>query len=707
MLSLLDPPSDMTVDECAQKFRVLQNDGGGYSGAWRNALAPYTVAPMRSCTDPRYEFTIFCGPAQSAKTEIGLNWMTYTAIVDPADLQIVLPEKSLIDDFSVRRIQRAIAASPDLKEAFDSGDRVDRRDMFDFGRSLVNLSWPTSSQAASKPVPRNWLDESDSMPDSVGATNDKPGEGDAIDLYHKRSQTFGSRRHTLVTSSPKRNPIKNAPKPVGEHEMPVAHGITARFNSGTRKFLYWQCKDEMCRKWFVTRFRDLVYDDMADPDQADLDVSFACPHCGERHVEEDRMSLLLGAQWIGEGQRIDEHGSVSGNLRQTIIDSYWLFGPQAAFVTLVELVRKFLRAKHYERTQGSDTLLRAFMNVDAGELYVPELDGEEEQVTADMVKKAATDLPLGVVPAWTKLLVAAVDVQGSRFELQWQAVGADGSFAIIDHQRLMGVTANGKPLLMGGSSTVVAGIQVLPVDPAQRLEHWLTLIEAVFERALPIEGRENAYMLPMLVAIDTGGPSGASEKAYRFSRWLRQKRPELHSRAMFIKGNKGRNPVRVMRSQWDPRTSRTRINIDRRDVDLWIIFTDEVKDSVHSMLKGLCKAHGSKALDEGRKVDSVLQVSKYLETYVFEQLCVEEKVNNTWENTRRVPNEAWDLAVYCRAATIRLGVDRVDWEDPRVKERCASTIRIINHGQSVTPQDPVVLRPDNTHRRSVRGGVQI
>lgn len=228
--SILLPPPDLNVAEAAELYRVLDNPQG-YSGPWRNALAPNTVEPMISTTDPRYEITVYVGPAQSGKTEIGLNWCAHSIKVDPADFQIVLPEKQQAEDFSERRLGRMVRASDALSDRLVS----DTKFMSVFDQNIVNLSWPTSANASSKPVPRNWLDERDSMDDDID------GEGDPVALYHKRSQTFGPRRHTLVTSSPKRAKVKGAAKPSGEHEAVTTTGILALYNEGTRCHMYWPC----------------------------------------------------------------------------------------------------------------------------------------------------------------------------------------------------------------------------------------------------------------------------------------------------------------------------------------------------------------------------------------------------------------------------------------------------------------------------------
>ena len=124
------------------------------------------------------------------------------------------------------------------------------------------------------------------------------------------------------------------------------------------------------------------------------------------------------------------------------------------------------------------------------------------------------------------------------------------------------------------------------------------------------------------------------------------------------------------------------------------------------MLRNLVKVYDGKLGDDA-KIDNILYVSNALPEWVYYQLCAEEKnANDEWENVRRVANEAWDLAVYCRAAALRLGVDRVDWNNAAVAERCAAMVRKF---ERIEPQEradaALPARDDEPMRRGVRGRV--
>lgn len=689
---ILLPPPDLDVAQAAELYRGLHNPQG-YSGPWRNAVVPYLVGPMRACTDPRYDTVNFVGPAQSAKTELGLNFAAHSIRVDPADFQIVLPEKQQAEDFSERRLGRMITHSPELAARLVSDSKFSSV----FAQSIVNLSWPTSANASSKPVPRNWLDERDSMDDDID------GEGDPVALYHKRSQTFGPRRMTLVTSSPKRSKVKGSAKPTGRHEAPATLGCLALYNEGTRRQLYWPCKG--CGEFFVTRMRDLLYADSARSDDAKIAVHFACPACGELHDEEDRRPLWARHHWLAEGEEIARDGTVSGAPRVTTVDSYWLFGPQAAFVTLEELVRKRLRAEEVREKTGSDTELRTFWNVDAGEVY--EGTGETEALAAEDLRAAAAETPIGVIPAWAELVVAAIDIQGDRFEVQWQAVGRDGEDALIDHQKIVAIDAQGKAITVGGGAggAILEGNRQA-CDPAVEFDHWLALVEAVFDRILPHAGLEGRGLTPHAVAIDTGGKAGVTDKAYKFARWLKKNRPDLARRAMFLKGRAGTNPLGVALAQWDPRVTAKRV-VNRLGVALWNVWTDTLKDSVDAALRATIKSKGERGPNR-------LHLSRNLPAAVFDQLCAESRdEDGHWENERKVSNEGWDLAVYCLAAKIATQITKVVWDNPpdwalAAKNAVALTIDQAKR-QAATAATPLPP-PANavrTRQRGMRGQVRI
>ena len=607
-------------------------------------MAPMIVQPMRALSDSRYEAVVEVAPAQSAKTEVGLNFAAFTIEVDPADFQIVLPEKQQAEDFSVRRLGRMVAKSPALAARLIE----EKTYVSTFDRCLVNLSWPTSANASSKPVPRNWLDEFDSMPEDVD------GEGDAFALYHKRSQTFGARRKTLVTSSPKRPPIKGAAKPKAPHEAPATTGILSLYNMGTRRQLYWPCRH--CGEHFVTRAKDLAWHETAKSDDVHIEVHFACPHCGALHGEDDRRALWARAHWLAEGERIDAQGNISGAPRAVPIDSYWLFGPQARFITLEELVRKRLAAEEDLQKTGSDTKLRAWWNTDAGELYFPASDAELG-VSADDLRAAATDFPLGIVPDGAEVLTAAVDNGVDRFEIAWTAHGRNGESWIVDYQRIVAIAADGTPITTGsGTGGAVALQGAEPCDPAHRLDHWLALAKVVFDRALPLANDRTKGLKPLVVALDTHGPSGATDKAYRFARWLKRERPDIARRAMFLRGRGELNPIRVAQAQWDPKVTSGRA-VNRRGVDLWNVYVNLLKDIVASRLRRFIQAKGERGGDR-------LHLSAHLPEQFFAQITSESREGEVWVNERRVRNEGLDLAVYGLATWLRLGGDKIDWSDP-------------------------------------------
>lgn len=642
--AILLPPPDIDVAAAAELYRVLYNPGGGYSGPWRHEQVPYLVGPMQSLTDLRYEITVFVGPAQSAKSELGLNWMSWSVTVDPADFQIVLDEKDQAEDFSTRRIERATTHSPAL------ADRLQSHSVFSwqFKGCLVNLAWPTSGKAASKPVPRNWLDERDSMGDDVGGKADEGGEGDPVDLFHKRSQTFGARRHSLVTSSPKRDIIRGAAKPKSAHEAPATTGVLALYNQGTRRLLHWPCPD--CGGYQVTRFADLRWPEEARGDDAVIAVWIECPHCGAVIGAERRPQMLSRGIWVGEGQTIAGDGSLTGGERPSKVDSYWLFGPQAAFVTWEELVRRYLVAREEKDRSGSDTKLRAFWNVDAGEPYVPDADGEQPRDATEL-KSRAEPFPLGVVPAWACFVTSSVDNQADRFEVQSWAWGPHGEAALIDHYRIVARAGDRAVTTGGGTGGAESGREISAIDPPRRLEDWLLLKTAVLDRLYPLAGDPTRALPVVLTAIDTGGAPGATGKAYAFARWLR--RQGLGHKAMFLKGAPGRKIPRLAARDFDVRTNlRTRAGASRQGVRLWHVAVDQVKDELDARLRR--KELGPHAL----------HLSAEMADALFEQLCVEERDGDKWLNPRHARNEAWDCGVYNIAAWMKLGGEKLNWANP-------------------------------------------
>ena len=113
---LLTPKRRISVSQAAEEFRILDNPGGGYSGPWQNARAPYTVRPMDCLVDDRYALVVVMGPGQSGKSEIGNNWVLHTVVEDPANMLWLGPDKALVRSYVIEKINPMIRLSAEMRK---------------------------------------------------------------------------------------------------------------------------------------------------------------------------------------------------------------------------------------------------------------------------------------------------------------------------------------------------------------------------------------------------------------------------------------------------------------------------------------------------------------------------------------------------------------------------------------------------------------
>src|SRR4051794_40819506 len=88
----LRPDDEITVDEWAERYRILPKETTAEPGPWRTSRVPYTREIMR-CLSPSHpaQEVVFQAGTQVSKTETGNNWIGYIIDVAPGPVMMVLP----------------------------------------------------------------------------------------------------------------------------------------------------------------------------------------------------------------------------------------------------------------------------------------------------------------------------------------------------------------------------------------------------------------------------------------------------------------------------------------------------------------------------------------------------------------------------------------------------------------------------------------
>lgn len=654
------PPERLTVSQAAAKYRHLENKGA-YVGQWNNDITPYLVEPMDELTSRALTGEVFVGPAQCGKTDMFLNWQTYTVICDPADMMLIEKAQATARDFSIRRVDRLHRHSPEVgKRLITRRDADNTYDKQYASGMLLNLSWPTINELSGRPIPRLWLTDYDRMSEDID------DEGSPFDLARKRATTFRSYGMTVAESSPGYEITDPKWQRKTLHEAPPTRGVLSLYNRGDRRRWYWRCI--ACKASFEPDFTLFSYPASEDQMEAAEQVVLPCPHCGQIYTQNPetdspgRMEMNLGGKWIKDGMLWTPEGAIVGTPFRSDIGSFWLKGPAAALVDWKTLVINYLKAeKEYEDT-GSEMALKTTVNVDQALPYLPK--AEANLRVPEELRSRSRELGQKVVPYGTRFTIATVDVQKNRFVVQVHGIGEGTDVWIIDRFEIK-MSRRRDPEQVDG---------FFWINPGAYPEDWKVLVDEVIKKSYPLADGSGRRMSMRMTLCDSGGRAGVTPNAYNFYRWLRRGdgddadlkvdddsdygwEPGLAGKFLLLKGDPNENAPRVKINYPDSQRKDRHAGA-RGEIPVVMINTDMLKDALNTRLDRLDPLGGR------------VNFPNWLGPNFYAELCVEIKdIKKGWINPKGYRNESWDLLVYLLAALQlpMIAADYVNWADPQQK----------------------------------------
>lgn len=635
----LRPPERLRVSEAATRSLRMNRLGGVEK--YSLDKTPYMAEPMDTVASPHYDAVIFCGPAQSSKTEsLIMGSIAYSVTVNPLDMMLVNPTQQNARDFSVLRIDKMHRDSPDIGKLVLKRRDADSKSMKMYRNGmLLFLSWPTISELSGKPIPRMLLTDYDRMPDDI------EGDGAPFDLARKRTTTFGSYAMTVAESSPSRPQTTRTWIRRTPHEAPpTAGGIMALYNRGDRRRLYWPCPH--CNGYFEGTFDHLEWDEHESAVECAETVRLVCSLCGEKIYPDARDEMLQFSQWVRDGQQIEIGGELTGSPIRSRLASFWLRGVAAGLSSWQTLVQKYVEAKrNYERT-GDEKPLQTFFNTDLAEVYVPR--AQEVERLPEILKARAEELPEKEVPEGVRFLIGTVDVQKNMFVVRIFGIlpGMPFDMVLIDAFDIR------------KSERVDEGGDRLWVKPATYLDDWDVLIDGVLKKTYPLGDQSGRRMMIRMTGCDSGGYAkeklhreGVTTMAYAFQRKLKER--GLSGRFHLVKGDPRADAPRSGISYPDAQR-KDRLAAARGDVPVLLLNSNRLKDDLSARLE--CQVPGT----------GMYRFPNWLPDSVYTELCAETRGPSGWENKAGGRNETWDLSYYCIGLCVSslIRVDGIDWAKP-------------------------------------------
>ena len=403
----LKPQELLTVNEWADKHRVLTSRGSSEPGKFRTDRTPYMKEPMEELsTGSLTQRVVLMFASQTGKTESMNNWTGYCIDFSPGAMLLCQPTLQMSARLSKQRLEPMLQETPCLAE------KIPPPRSRDSGNSQFAKTFPggvliltgANSAASLKSMPAKYigLDEVDAYPGDVD------GEGDPVALAEKRASTF-TKRKILLTSTPT---IKDFSRIEAEYE-----------NSDQRKYYV---PAPCCGAFQVLKFDQLRWKDK-DPNT----VKYECEVCNKQFDETAKTTMLRKGEW--RATKPENAGKTAG---------FWLNGLNSplGWFSWAEMVDEFLKAK------DDPALMRTWTNTRKAETFSYEY---QSKLNAESLLEIRENYLPGEIPKDVVCLCLGVDVQGGmgsasqRLEVSCWGFGADPSgigeqMYLIDHTIIYG-----------------------------------------------------------------------------------------------------------------------------------------------------------------------------------------------------------------------------------------------------------------------------
>ena len=464
-LQFLRPPEQLTVSEWAEKYRMLDSKSSAMPGPWSNDITPYLTGVMDEFNNYETEKIIFVKPTQIGGTEALQNMIGYIVMQDPSPTMIVYPTDTLAKSVSENRLQPMLKATPEIAKKFDENSSLLELQFDSMYISLTGSNSP--SGLASKPIRFLMMDEVDKYP---GASSK---EADPIKLATERTKTFHNKK-IYITSTP---------------TLKTGHIWKEKEAADIERHFFVPCPH--CGEYIEFKFQNIRFPDdegMSYADRAEF-ATYVCQECGCLITDNDKHNMLKLGEWR----------TVRHNTKYVRNVAFWINTLYSPFVRWSDIAKEFLVSKDDPED------LQNFVNSWLAEAW----EDTKLKTSAELVLERQTELPAYVVPQWTKLLTAGVDVQenslywsirawGEFLTSQNIAHGQALSFEEIDRiMNMQYMTEEGDPMV----------VNLCLIDSGDQTDIVYDFCALHSDYALPVKGSSHAqlshYKLSMVNKTDS------------------------------------------------------------------------------------------------------------------------------------------------------------------------------------------------------------
>lgn len=419
---------------------------------------PYTRGIMDAMTEIGIHTVVCMKSAQVAWTELCNNVIGYFIDYDPCPMLIVQPTIDMGRTWSRDRLTPMVRDTPALQRKVKNVKKTQGA-----RESILNKKFPggqisigganSPSGLAGRPVRLVVMDDVDRFPPSAGT------EGNPIKLASKRQTTFWNRL-TLIGSTPTVKGLST---------------IEREYEESDQRRYYVPCPH--CQ-----HKQTLIWERVVWPDKDYDQAKYMCESCTALIDHTEKQGMLERGEWVASKPTCGVAG-------------FFINEVYSPFVTWAEMARNFSIASK------SPEDLKTFVNTSLGETW--EEKGEQIKEHELMARRENYNAQ---VPQGGLILVAGVDVQDDRFEVEVVAVGVDSESWSVTYNVIHG--------------------NMLTDEPWKELDEFL---KETFTH-------ESGHKMPIYaVGMDSGGHF--TKQVYKFCA-AREAR-----RIFAVKGNSGDRPV--------------------------------------------------------------------------------------------------------------------------------------------------------------------
>ena len=609
-LEVFRPLPPMLVSEWGAKHFEIP-DTSAEPGKWNPNRAVYQKGILDAICQPGIQkITMMCS-AQVGKTTLLLILICYFIDRDPCSMMFTMPTVDVAEIFSKEKLQSAITKIPVINEKITTKTRDSSSTMLMkmFVGGFLRICGANSPNSLSSTSIRLYFgDEVDKYPPTASS------EGDPVNLAKQRTETFWNWIIFLV-STPS---LKNTSRIAQEYKA-----------SDQRKYFVAcpECGHEQHFEWERFQYENKGSED-ADPTTG---VYYICESCQTPIAESHKSRMIANGQWKATAKAKDRrHAGFHINR---------FYSPWKGWIDL---------CLDYESSKDDTKQLQVFYNATLG---LPFELAEKEQLDWEILldRSVNSGYSKGEVPEGVLIIVAGVDIQSDRLEVNIVGYGKGEQCWVIDYQVILG--------------------NPMSDDTWEQLEN-LSRTEYSHKSGAKIKIRS--------VCIDSGYLT--QEIYFRV-----RKNRILHWFA--IKGFSGDKPLIATPSSQDISYRGQKI---RHGIKLYKIGVDVCKETIYSRSQ------------INKPGDKYINFPNDLGKDWFYSFCSEVQVtkhtngrpHKVWEKlTAKTRNEVLDTFVYAYAAGHLAGMARYDWD--KIEKTLKSSI----NSESIAETKTIAKKRNNRRKR--------